>query len=118
MSKTELKRFAGDLGKDVTLLEYVKKNATGLASLVASGKAHGYDFTIDEAKSYIKARNPGGMTDKQTDGAAGKRHSDVVTSIKAVQTIVAATTAVEAAQAATTVFEAAEAIVVVAAVLI
>ncbi|MBY5801756.1 Nif11-like leader peptide family natural product precursor [Rhizobium leguminosarum] len=118
MSDTELERFVGDLGKDATLLEYVKTNATGLASLVASGKTHGYDFTIDEAKSFIKARSPGGLTDKQTDGGAGKRRSDVVTSIKAVQTIVAATTAVEAAQAATTVFEAAEAIVVVAAVLI
>ncbi|KAF5885953.1 Nif11-like leader peptide family natural product precursor [Rhizobium sp. PEPV16] len=118
MAKAELERFVGDMEKDVTLLEYVKKNATGLASLVASGRAHGYDFTIDEAKSYIKARSPGGLTDKQTDRAAGKRSSDVVTSIKAVQTIVAATTAVEAAQAATTVFEAAEAIVVVAAVLI
>ncbi|MBY5544802.1 hypothetical protein HFO60_33335 [Rhizobium leguminosarum] len=118
MSDTELERFVGDLEKGGSLLEYVKTNATGLASLVASGKTHGYDFTIDEAKSYIKARRPCGMTDKQTDRAAGKRHSDVVTSIKAVQTIVAATTAVEAAQAATTVFEAAEAIVVVAAVLI
>ncbi|MBY5760693.1 Nif11-like leader peptide family natural product precursor [Rhizobium leguminosarum] len=118
MSKAEIERFVGDLGKDVNLLEYVKKHATGLASLVASGKAHGYDFTIDEAKSYIKARSPGGMTDKQTDPAVGKLRSDVVTSIKAIQTIVAATTAVEAAEAATTVFEAAEAIVVVAAVLV
>ncbi|TBZ68920.1 Nif11-like leader peptide family natural product precursor [Rhizobium leguminosarum] len=118
MSDSELERFVGDLGKDATLLEYVKTNATGLASLVASAKSHGYDFTIDEAKRYIKARNPGGLSDKQTDGAAGKLRSDVVTSIKAVQTIVAATTAVEAAQAATTVFEAAEAIVVVAAVLV
>ncbi|MBY2925994.1 hypothetical protein HFO74_34850 [Rhizobium laguerreae] len=118
MAKSDFERFIGDLGKDVNLLEYVKKNATGLASLVACGKAHGYDFTIDEAKSYIKARSPGGMIDKQTDRAAGNRHSDVVTSIKAVQTIVAATTAVEAAEAATTVFEAAEAIVVVAAVLV
>ncbi|ANP91682.1 MULTISPECIES: hypothetical protein [Rhizobium] len=118
MSDIELERFVGDLGKDVSLLEYVKKNATGLASLVASGKTHGYDFTIDEAKSYIKARSPGGLTDKQTDPAVGKLRSDVETSIKAVQTIVAATTAVEAAQAATTVVEAAEAIVVVAAVLI
>ncbi|MBY3053739.1 hypothetical protein [Rhizobium laguerreae] len=118
MSDTELARFVADLEKGGSLLEYVKTNATGLASLVASGKTHGYDFTIDEAKSYIKAKSPGDMTGKQIDPAVGKLRSDVVTSIKAVQTIVAATTAVEAAQAATTVFEAAEAIVMVAAVLI
>jgi hypothetical protein len=118
MSKSEFERFIDDLGNDANLLEYVKKNVTGLASLVASGKSHGYDFTIDEAKSYIKARSPRGLTDKKADQTAGKHGSDLVTSIKAVQTIVAATTAVEAAQAATTVFEAAEAIVVVAAVLV
>lgn len=118
MSKSDLDRFVADLSKDTKLLEYVTKNITGLTSLVASGKTHGYDFTIDEAKSYVKATSQRGLTEKQTDRPAGKHGSDVVTSIKAVQTIVAATTAVEAAQAATTVFEAAEAIVVVAAVLV
>ncbi|MGO4485123.1 Nif11-like leader peptide family natural product precursor (plasmid) [Rhizobium leguminosarum] len=118
MARSDFERFIDDLGKDVDLLEYVKKNVTGLASLVASGRAHGYDFTIDEADSYLKARSPVRLTDKKADQTAGKHGSDLVTSIKAVQTIVAATTAVEAAQAATTVFEAAEAIVVVAAVLV
>ncbi|RWY77307.1 Nif11 family protein [Rhizobium leguminosarum] len=118
MAKSDFERFIDDLGKDLDLLEYVKKNVTGLASLVATGRAHGYDFTIDEAKSYIKTSSQRGLTEKQAERPAGKHRSDVVTSIKAVQTVVAATTAVEAAEAATTVFEAAEAIVVVAAVLV
>lgn len=118
MSKFDFERFVADLNKDADLLESIKKSVTGLASLVASGKIHGYDFTIDEAKSYIKASSQRNLTEKQADRPAGKHGSDVVTSIKAVQTIVAATTAVEAAEAATTVFEAAEAIVVVAAVLV
>ncbi|MFW8642237.1 hypothetical protein ACOJBO_02850 [Rhizobium beringeri] len=66
MSDIELERFVGDLGKDVSLLEYVKKNATGLASLVASGKTHGYDFTIDEAKKLHKSQKPGWL-DRQAD---------------------------------------------------
>jgi hypothetical protein len=31
MSKSEFERFIDDLGNDANLLEYVKKNVTGLA---------------------------------------------------------------------------------------
>ncbi|MGR9488565.1 hypothetical protein ACU8N7_33530 (plasmid) [Rhizobium leguminosarum] len=33
MARSDFERFIDDLGKDVDLLEYVKKNVTGLASL-------------------------------------------------------------------------------------
>ncbi|MCH4561415.1 MULTISPECIES: Nif11-like leader peptide family natural product precursor [Mesorhizobium] len=120
MSRAEVERFVDDLAKDDSLLEKVKPNATGLASVVAIGKNHGYNFTLDEAKSYIQSRSPQELTDKQLDAIVGGKHhhSSVATSTKVVQTAAVATTAVEAAEVATTVAEAAEAVVVVAAVLI
>ncbi|QND61759.1 Nif11-like leader peptide family natural product precursor [Mesorhizobium huakuii] len=119
MSRAEVERFVGDLAKNDSLLEKVKPNATGLASVVATGKKHGYNFTLDEAKSYIQSRSPRELTDKQLDAiVGGKHHSSVATSTKVVQTTAVVTTAVEAAEAASTVAEAAEAVVVVAAVLI
>ncbi|BBD41367.1 hypothetical protein Amn_pc00820 (plasmid) [Aminobacter sp. Y103A] len=129
MSQAEVERFVDDLAKDDSLLEKVKPYATGLASVVAVGKNHGYNFTLDEAKSYIQSRSPRELTDKQLDAiVGGKHHSSVATSTKVVQTTVVATSAVEAvevattvtstAEVATTVTAAAEAVVVVAAVLI
>ncbi|TIL22224.1 MAG: Nif11 family protein [Mesorhizobium sp.] len=103
----EVERFVDDLAKDDSLLEKVKPNATGLASVVATGKKHGYNFTLDEANSYIQSRSPRDLTDKQLDAiVGGKHHSSVATSTKVVQT--AARTAVEAAEAASTVAAAAE----------
>ncbi|MER9331135.1 Nif11-like leader peptide family natural product precursor [Mesorhizobium sp. M0152] len=119
MSQAEVERFVDDLAKDGNLLEKVKPNATGLASIVAIAKSHGYNFTLDEAKSYIQSRSPRELTDKQLDAIFGGKHDpNVATSTKVAQTAVVVTTAVEAAEAATTVAEAAEAVVVVAAVLI
>ncbi|PTE06301.1 Nif11-like leader peptide family natural product precursor [Mesorhizobium helmanticense] len=119
MSQSEVERFVDDLAKDDSLLEKVKRNATGLAWIVAIAKNHGYNFTLDEAKSYIQSRSPHELTDKQLDAVVGGKHnSNVATSTKVVQTAVVATTAVEVVEAGTTVAEAAEAVVVVAAVLI
>lgn len=129
MSRVEVERFVNDLATDPTLLAEVKPRATGLAAVVALGKQHGYDFTLDEAKSYIQSRSPRELTDRQLDAiAGGKHHSSVATSTKVAQTVAVATSAVEAAEVATSavqvaegaadVVAAAEAVVVVAAVLI
>lgn len=129
MSIAEAERFVNDLAKDPKLLGEVKPRATGLAAVVALGKQHGYNFTLDEAKNYIQSRSPRELTDKQLDAiAGGKHHSSVATSTKVAQTAYVASSAVEAAEVATTavqvaegaadVVAAAEAVVVVAAVLI
>jgi predicted ribosomally synthesized peptide with nif11-like leader len=130
MATADVERFVNDLATDMNLLAQVKPQATGLAAVVALGKQHGYDFTLDEAKSYIQSRSPRELTDKQLDAIAGGKHhnSSVATSTKVAQTVAVATSAVEAAEVATTAVQvaegaadvaaAAEAVVVVAAVLI
>lgn len=131
MSVSEAERFVNDLASKPDLLAQVKPLATGLAAVVALGKAHGYDFTLDEAKKYIHMHSPRELTDRQLDAIAGGKHhggGSVATSTKVVQTTAVATSAVEAAEVATTAVQvaegaadvaaAAEAVVVVAAVLI
>ncbi|MET4518268.1 hypothetical protein [Bradyrhizobium sp. I1.7.5] len=71
MSRTEIERFVNDLGKKGNLLGNAKPSATGLASIVAVGKSHGYDFTLDEAKSYIRCRSRQELISKQLDATAG-----------------------------------------------
>ncbi|TYO66113.1 hypothetical protein FXV83_13050 [Bradyrhizobium hipponense] len=71
MSRTEIDRFVNDLGKKGNLLENAKQSATGLASIVAVGKSHGYNFTLDEAKSYIRCRSRPELISKQLDATAG-----------------------------------------------
>ncbi len=70
MTKADLHRFVDDLEKDGDLLEAVKPKATGLAALVAAAKEHGYEFTLDEAKTYIQSRSPG---DPNVKGQCGRR---------------------------------------------
>ncbi len=129
MSNAEVERFVNSLAKDPQLLAKVKPLATGLAAVVALGKQNGYDFSLDEAKSYIQSRSPRELTDKQLDAiAGGKHHGGVATTTKVAQTSYVASTAVEAAEVATTAVQvaegavdvaaAAEAVVVIAAVLI
>ncbi len=71
MSRTEIERFVNDLGKKGNLLENAKPSATGLASIVAVGKSHGYNFTLDEAKSYTRCRSRQELISKQLDATAG-----------------------------------------------
>jgi predicted ribosomally synthesized peptide with nif11-like leader len=132
MSIAEAERFVGDLAKNPQLLAQVKPEATGLASVVALAKKHGYSFSLDEAKKYVQSKSPRELTDKQLDAIAGGKHhgggSSVATSTKVAQTAYVASSAVEAAEVATTAVQvaeaaadvaaAAEAVVVVAAVLI
>ncbi|MDX0610856.1 Nif11 family protein, partial [Sinorhizobium medicae] len=101
MTKADLHRFVDDLEKDGDLLEAVKPKATGLAALVAAANERGYEFTLDEAKTYIKSRSPGDPNVKEVNAVVDGK-SDVATSIKVFQAAAVATTAVQAAEAATT----------------
>lgn len=71
MSKAEVERFHEDLASNPVLQGEAKAAATGLASVVAFAKKHGYEFTLDDAKSYIQARAPRELDDQQLDALAG-----------------------------------------------
>ncbi|WP_457812576.1 Nif11-like leader peptide family natural product precursor [Sinorhizobium meliloti] len=119
LTQADLHRFVEDLEKDGDLLEAVKPKATGLAALVAAAKEHGYEFALDEAKTYIQSRSPGDPNVKQVNAVVdSKPDSDVATSTKVFQTAAVATTAVQTAEAATTVLTTAEAVVTVVVVVI
>lgn len=103
MSSTEAERFVNDLAKNQELVAALKPQATGLASVVAFGKQHGYDFTLDEAKQYIQSRSPRELTDTQLDAVAGgKKKGGGGGSVKVTSNIAAATNTVEAAETMTT----------------
>ncbi|MET4312628.1 hypothetical protein [Bradyrhizobium sp. RT4b] len=96
MSQTEIERFVNDLGKKGNLLENAKPSATGLASIVAVGKSHGYNFTLDEAKSYIRCRSRQELISKQLDAPAGANpDSSVAISTGVVQAVGLARSAAE-----------------------
>ncbi|WP_271580783.1 Nif11-like leader peptide family natural product precursor [Bradyrhizobium sp. CCBAU 45389] len=97
MSRTDIERFVNDLGNEDGLLERVKPTATGLASIVAIGKSLGYSFTLDEAKSCIRARQK--LTTKRLAG--GTFYSSDPISTGAVQAVAeVATSGAQAAEAA------------------
>ncbi|MDH2399142.1 Nif11-like leader peptide family natural product precursor [Bradyrhizobium sp. SSUT18] len=96
MSQTEVERFVNDLGKKRNLLENAKPSAIGLASIVAVGKSHGYNFTLDEAKSYIRCRSRHELISKQLDATVGaKPDSSVAISTGVVQAAGSARSAAE-----------------------
>jgi len=55
MSRAEVERFAEDLKGKPALLTEIRK-ADGLATAVKTAVSHGYDFTFDEAKTFVMAR--------------------------------------------------------------
>ncbi|MET4724873.1 hypothetical protein ABIF63_008979 [Bradyrhizobium japonicum] len=98
MSQAEVERFVKNLAKEGSLLENLKQSATGLAPIVAVGKSHGYDFTLDEVRSSIRA--PGRHELMQVDAMSGAGLSRIVhTTALASSTLEAPTSAVQAAEA-------------------
>ncbi|WP_027576055.1 Nif11-like leader peptide family natural product precursor [Bradyrhizobium sp. WSM1743] len=105
MSQAEVERFVKNLAKEGSLLENLKQSATGLAPIVAVGKSHGYDFTLDEIRSCIRA--PGRHALMQLDAIVGGKQdlsgagsSRIVhTTALAGSTSKAPTSAVQAAEA-------------------
>jgi len=69
MSQAEVERFVKNLAKESSLLENLKQSATGLAPIVAIGKSHDYDFTLDEVRSCIRV--PGRQELMPLDAIAG-----------------------------------------------
>ncbi|WP_080669722.1 Nif11-like leader peptide family natural product precursor [Bradyrhizobium japonicum] len=76
MSQAEVERFVKNLTKEGSLLENLKQSATGLAPIVAVGRSHGYDFTVDEIRSSIRA--PGRHELMQVDAIVGGRYSATI----------------------------------------
>ena len=109
MSLSDAKRFADALATDKELAQYVKENATGLASVVEIAKARGYDFSVDEAKSFVQSRVPQELTDEQLEAVAGGKGSSTGTSTVQTQTTVTSTTGVEEVEVATTAVQVSEA---------
>jgi predicted ribosomally synthesized peptide with nif11-like leader len=106
MSQSDIERFINDLKENTELLGEIKSGSTGLASVVETAQAKGYDITMDEAKTYISDKAQQDLSDSQLDAVAGGKGS--TTSTAAVQTTLAVTTAVQTAEAVTTVAEAAD----------
>ena len=112
MSMREVERFSKDLKSKPDLMAKVRPQATGLAAVVSVAAHHGYKFSLDDAKQFIKAKSPQPMSDKQLDAIAGGAtvsQTNVVTQAEATVTAVAVTTGA----AATTAAAAAEAVIVV-----
>ncbi|WP_024512883.1 Nif11-like leader peptide family natural product precursor [Bradyrhizobium sp. ARR65] len=115
MSRTDVERFVNDLGNEGGLLERVKPIATGLASIVSIGKSLGYNFTLDEAKSCIRARQK--LTTKRLAGGTSYSSDTILTS--AVQALAeVATRGAQAAEAASDHATAVEPVAVVVVVIV
>ena len=109
MSQSDIERFVADLKSDSSLLDGLKGQAAGLASVVDYAKGKGYDVTIEEAKSYVSDQAGQDLSDDQLDAVAGgKGHhrSHTATHTTTQQTAVTSTT--ELVNAETTTEAAAE----------
>ena len=70
MSKSEVERFAGDLGNNPALWAEARK-VDRLAALVDLGDLHGYSFTLAEVRAYFRARAARPLSDAELDTAGG-----------------------------------------------
>jgi predicted ribosomally synthesized peptide with nif11-like leader len=71
MSIDEARRFERDLTNNSQLLAKVKSLVSGLSSFVEAGKAHGYDFTLADAKQLVRDKVPRNqLSDEQLDAIA------------------------------------------------
>lgn len=75
MSQADVERFINDLKNDPGLLEGLKSEATGVASVVDFAKSKGYDITLDEARAYIAEQSKQELSDEQLDAIAGGKDS-------------------------------------------
>ena len=71
MSIDEARRFERDLTSNSQLLAKIKSAVSGLASFVEAGKAHGYNFTLADAKQLVRDKvPPDQLSDEQLDAIA------------------------------------------------
>jgi predicted ribosomally synthesized peptide with nif11-like leader len=71
VSIAEAERFIKDLAGDPALRDTVKAGGGSLGALVDVANKHGYLFTIDEAKQYIRSQSNQPLSDEQLDALAG-----------------------------------------------
>ena len=71
MSVDEARRFERDLTNNSELLGKIKSIVSSLASFVEAGKAHGYNFTLADAKQLVRDKVPRHqLSDEQLDAIA------------------------------------------------
>src|SRR5262249_38016600 len=71
MSVDEARRFEQDLTNNSELLGKIKSVVSSLASFVEAGKAHGYNFTLADAKQLVRDKVPRHqLSDEQLDAIA------------------------------------------------
>jgi predicted ribosomally synthesized peptide with nif11-like leader len=70
MSKSEIDRFSNDVKKNASLEAEVKAKGTQIPELLTIAKAHGYDFTANDVKDYIRSQNQE-LTDEQIESVVG-----------------------------------------------
>ncbi|MCA2411486.1 Nif11-like leader peptide family natural product precursor [Rhizobium leguminosarum] len=88
--EVEVSKFAKALMADNALREDVKTNTTGLASLVACARKHGYDFTIDDAKNYTASADA--FVEGEIIGQHHVRGNTVITNVAVEVVVVVAVT--------------------------
>ncbi len=81
MSQADVERFVSDLKSDPTLLEGLKGEAAGIASVISYANAKGYDISVEEAKSYIANQVKQELSDEQLDAVAGGKSGGANASI-------------------------------------
>ncbi|XEN35008.1 hypothetical protein M728_005669 (plasmid) [Ensifer sp. WSM1721] len=80
MPRTEVERFVNDLDKG-RLPANLRSSATGLASIIATGKSLGYNVTLDEVQSYIRLDSRRKSTGKKLDAISNSKRGSRVTAL-------------------------------------
>ena len=75
MSQTEVQRFAADLKSNADLRQAIDGvTSNPLPSVVGIARHRGYDFTIDEARDFVRARSVAAgrpLSEEDLDKVAG-----------------------------------------------
>lgn len=58
MSRSEIERFVRDAGENEELLQELTQGSLELADFVLKAQRCGYDFSLDEAKRYLRQHAP------------------------------------------------------------
>lgn len=88
MSRAEIERFVKDVKGNRKLLEQLSAGVIGLGHFVDKAKQAGYDFTVAEAKEYIRSEHKPDISDSELEavvgGGAVSTNTNVATQAEAV----------------------------------
>ncbi len=118
MSKAEIDRFVGDVRSNREMLNELADGVIGLGHFVDRAKQAGYDFTVEEAKEYIRANHKPDITDDELNQVVGGGSVSTNTNVATQAEAVTAAVADSHAAAATNVGAAAEVGVVAVGVIV